>query len=114
MVDSQFLTINEVAERLHVSRRWLEGFLRGKDIGKIAGRRRIFSAAEVQAIYWSLPKCQSSLCPRERGSLQTGAFEELTSASKLTKLRELLREPSPQKSSRRGSTKSNVVAFKRS
>jgi hypothetical protein len=32
-------TVDDVAQRLHKSRRWLQNFLRGRPIGRLAGRR---------------------------------------------------------------------------
>ena len=36
-------TMDEVAERLHKSRRWLQDFVRGMSIGRMAGRTRLFT-----------------------------------------------------------------------
>lgn len=60
------LTLDEAAARLHVSRRWLQGFLRGKPYGKMAGRKRLFTEIDVAAIYEELP------CSKPLASITAG------------------------------------------
>jgi hypothetical protein len=52
---AQVLTLGDVAKRLHKSPRWLRDYLRGRSIGKMAGRTPIFVEADVAAIFESLP-----------------------------------------------------------
>jgi transposase-like protein len=40
-------SMDQVAERLHKSRRWLQDFLRGRDIGRLAGRTKLFTDADI-------------------------------------------------------------------
>lgn len=41
----RLLTLDEAAAHLHVSRRWLQGFLRDRPHGRLAGRSRVFTDA---------------------------------------------------------------------
>ena len=54
------LRIEDVASRLHKSPRWMQDFLRQNPFGRMAGRTRLFTEADVAAIIEALP-CPSNL-----------------------------------------------------
>lgn len=56
-------TLDVVAERLHVSRRWLQGFLRGRPFGRMAGRKRRFTEDDLAEIIEALPHPSIALRP---------------------------------------------------
>jgi hypothetical protein len=113
MVD--FLTLPEVAEKIHVSKRWLQEFLRGEPIGRRAGRQRLFTEADVIEIYRRLPPCHSSSNRPVKAKRRIGAYGGATSGSELTEVLALLTKGSRKKSCERKSaelrTTSNVVAL---
>lgn len=43
----RLLTLDETAAHLHVSRRWLQAFLRDRPYGRIAGRKRLFTEHDI-------------------------------------------------------------------
>lgn len=47
-------TMDEVAQRLHKSRRWLQEFLRGKSFGRFAGRTRLFTESDIAQLRLTL------------------------------------------------------------
>lgn len=106
-----FITMDEVAKRLCVSKRWLQDFLKTRPFGKLAGRRRLFTEADVVAIFEELPSCRSISVPRVKEKAQTMKFAGRTSGNELSDLRELLTAGRPQKSSRASKMKSNVEPF---
>ena len=48
-------TMGEVADTLRVSRRWLQGFIRLHPHYRMAGRKKLFSPADVQLLIEALP-----------------------------------------------------------
>jgi hypothetical protein len=52
-------SLAEVAERLHKSPRWMQEFLRDKPFGRMAGRTRLFTEADIAAIIEALPAAKS-------------------------------------------------------
>jgi hypothetical protein len=113
MVD--FLTLPEVAEKIHVSKRWLQEFLRGEPIGRKAGRQRLFTEADVIEIYRRLPPCHTSSNRPVKAKRRIGGSVGATSVCALTVLRERLTKGSLKKSCEKKSaelrTTSNVVAL---
>ena len=70
-------TLEEVAERLRISRRKLQDFLRGKPhLYAISGRRKLFSAHDVTSI-WETMRCHSALkcAPTPRTGSSVGKSE---------------------------------------
>ena len=53
------LKIEDVASRLHKSTRWMQDFLRENPFGRMAGRTRLFTEADIAAIIEALP-CPSN------------------------------------------------------
>lgn len=104
------LTLDEAAARLHVSRRWLQGFLRGKPYGKMAGRKRLFTEIDVAAIYEELP-CPSTSRRRKPAARPLTGFEGPTSASKLSEALKLATEGRRKPCSTGSRTPSNVALF---
>jgi hypothetical protein len=58
-VVTALFTLDETAARLRVSRRWLQEFLRGRPYGRMAGRKRLFTEADIAILIEGLP-CPSS------------------------------------------------------
>jgi len=83
----RLLTLDEAAARLRVSRRWLQGFLRNRPFGRMAGRRRLFTEDDFAAIIEELP-CPSSSYRPGRVKARTGQSGGRTSGSALTFTRE--------------------------
>ena len=54
-----FYPLPAVATRLHKSPRWLQSYLRERPFGRMAGRTRLFTDADILALIESLP-CPSS------------------------------------------------------
>jgi hypothetical protein len=98
--------MDQVAERLHKSRRWLQDFLRGRDIGRLAGRTKLFTDADILRLIEALP-CPSS--SSRRASRRTGRSAARISGGTLTEALALASERSPPKCSKGSSGKSNVV-----
>ena len=98
------LTLDEVAARLHVSRRWLQGFLKGRPFGRMAGRKRLFTEDDFVSIINALP-CPSSSSPREPGKAKTTRSGGRISGSALIRLRERLTKSSANTIGRRHRTK---------
>jgi Helix-turn-helix domain len=90
------LTVEDVAERLHVSRRWVLDYVRGRPIGRMAGRKRLFTEIDLTSIIAGLP-CPSSSSRRAKARARIGRCEARTSGSELTKLRERLTGNSPRR-----------------
>ena len=65
-------TMDEVADQLRVSRRWLQDFLKLHPHYKLAGRKKLFTAAHVQTLVDCLP-CPSNCIRPAKGKARTGA-----------------------------------------
>jgi len=50
---SDLLTMAEVAARLHVSRRWLQDFLKTRPHGRMAGRQRVRHGVQLSRLCWT-------------------------------------------------------------
>src|SRR6266851_8698686 len=92
-------TLDDVAERLHKSRRWLQDFVRGRPIGRLAGRTRLFTEADVLTLIEALP-CPSSSSSRAKARARISRSEGRTSDGTLTEALRLASERSPSRSSR--------------
>ena len=106
---AEFLTMEDVAERMRVSRRTLQGLLAKSPCGKMAGRRRLFTERDVAYLYESLPSCPLNSSPRKKTGPRSIAFAAPTSGSQLTEALALATKKPPQKSWENGGSKSNVV-----
>src|SRR6478672_5966225 len=100
---TEFLTIEEAANRLRKSRRWLQDFLRdnptdlaGTPFYRKAGRTMLFTEADIVRIYEALP-CPSSSSRRAKASRRTGPFAGRTSADPLTEALALASERLPSR-----------------
>ena len=57
---ARYYTMNEAAKELRVSRRWLQDFLKDHPYYRMAGRRKIFSAANTDQLFEALPRPSDS------------------------------------------------------
>lgn len=108
--------LDEVIKRVGKSRRWLQNFLRSHPVGRMAGRTRLFTAADIAKLIESLPaaealQCRSRSFRRNQGAHRIGVCAALTSDAALTEARRLANEKSLPKSSQHGRPTSNVVAM---
>lgn len=100
------MTMDQLAERLHKSRRWLQYFLRDHPYGRMAGRTRLFTEADIAAIIEALP------CPSVSSSATappTGISAVPSEASQWTKLQGLLTKGRRKRSRPSGSGKSSAA-----
>lgn len=105
----QFLTMEEVSSRLHVSKRWLQGYVSGKPLGRIVGKKRLFTEADVMQIWESMPCPSSSI--KAQTARQTIGYVGRTTASELTRVRELLISMQHEECSKKLKLKSKVEPF---
>ena len=84
------LTIDQVADQLHKSRRWLRDWLRehpedapGRTLYRLAGRTKLFTEQQLNYIIEALP-CPSSSCRRAKAGRRTGRSVAPTSDDTLT------------------------------
>jgi hypothetical protein len=103
-------TVDDVAQRLHKSRRWLQTFLRDRPIGRLAGRTRLFTEYDVLRLIEELP-CPSSSAHRARVKRRTITSGAHISASTLKRALALAGEKSRKGFSARNETTSNVVQW---
>jgi hypothetical protein len=103
-------TIDELAARLHKSRRWLQAFLRGRDIGRLAGRTRLFTEGDVARLIQELP-CPSSSSRPGKTKARIGQSAARISGGTLIEALALASERLPPRSSRILNGKSRVVDF---
>ena len=101
-------TVDDVAQRLHKSRRWLQNFLRGRPIGRLAGRTRLFTDSDVALLVQELPG-PSSFGRRARVKRHASTSGAPISASTLKRALALAGEKSRNSSSARNESRSNVV-----
>ncbi len=112
---SPFLTIDDVARRLHKSRRWLQDWLRnhpfdrnGEPFYTPLGRTKTFDERDIQRIRATLKEeeqCRLNSFHRGRGGRRTIASGAPTSESTLTEARRLANERLPTRCSKNGSEK---------
>ena len=73
-------TMDEVAERVHKSRRWLQSFVREHRIGRLAGRKVIFTDTDVAHLNAAIRKVAEerfNATPRSEGHvyfIESGEF----------------------------------------
>ena len=103
-------TMDDVAERLHKSRRWLQDFIQEYPFYRLAGRTKLFTEGDIARLIEALP-CPGSSSRPAKAKRRTGTSAESTSESLWTAARELLRNERPGRSSARGGAKPNVVSF---
>jgi hypothetical protein len=53
--------MEDVAKMLGKSKRWLQDFLRGRPIGRMAGRTRLFTQADLNRVIALLPEASGSI-----------------------------------------------------
>ena len=113
----RLLTLPEVAGRLHKSPRWMQDFLRNNPFGRMAGRTRLFTEADVAAIIEALP------CPSSSSNVTdplSGISAAQSEASLWTKAQKLMtgskQKPYARRESGRSSTgrSAEVVPLRRS
>jgi excisionase family DNA binding protein len=114
------LTIEEVAARLRVTKRWLQDWLRdhthdqhGVAFYRVAGRRKLFTEDSVARILAAFPQPKASTCSSSshpaRGTHRTGASGGPILGTALSEALKLATERLPPSSSQSGERKSNVV-----
>jgi hypothetical protein len=99
----RLLTLPEVAGRLHKSPRWMQDFLRNNPFGRMAGRTRLFTEADVTALIEALP------CPSNSSSVTghpAGISAAPSEASLWTRAQRLLTESRRKPYARRESGRS--------
>jgi hypothetical protein len=82
--------MDQVAERLGTSKRWLQGFVSGRPFGRMAGRSRVFTESDIAQIIEALPAppCSSSRVPLKARVGRSG--KQASESASMIKLRELL------------------------
>ena len=115
MTLSQVFSMDEAAERLHISRRQLQEIVKRHPHYVPNGQRKLFTEADLAAILAGLREerepCPSASNRPARANRRTGRSAAPISASAWTKAQALLTKPSREGSSRSESVKSNVVAL---
>jgi hypothetical protein len=112
--------LQEAAERLHVTPRWLEDWLcqypldpkTGEPFFVLAGRLKLFTEADVARIYAALrelTRCRYISERPAKAKRPTTKSAGPTSGSLLSKARALIARQSPARSCATSSEKSNVV-----
>jgi hypothetical protein len=112
-------TMDEAAERLHKSRRWLQDWLRdnpadslGKPFFAQLGRTKVFtdeSLSRILAACMEDQRCRSSSSRRVRVGARTGGFAGRTSDATLTEALALAKRHSPRSFAESSSATSKVV-----
>jgi hypothetical protein len=105
-------TLDEVAARLHKSRRWLQVFLRGRPIGRLAGRTRLLTEHDIVTLIEALP-CPSSSSRPETRRRRTSTSAGRTSESQWIRAAALTGDPSLDPSSSAYRPKSNEANIRR-
>jgi hypothetical protein len=100
--------MDEVAQRLHKSRRWLQDFVRDHPFYRLAGRTKLFTEGDIARLVEALP-CPSSSSRRAKAARRTGMSEARTLESLLTEARRLLSSEPRGRSSSDGDGKSSAA-----
>jgi hypothetical protein len=79
-------TMEEVAQRLHKSRRWLQDFVRNHPFYRLAGRTKLFTEGDIARLVEALP-CPSGSNPQEKAARRIGTSGAPSSESLLTEAR---------------------------
>jgi hypothetical protein len=121
MNDIAAYRMDEAAQRVPCSRRWLQQFLANNPADKAGvpfyytiGNRKMFTDADIDRIRnfnREIIRCQLSSFPRVKASLRTTMAAGRISASLLTEAHALLGPRLQRELSKIGKTKSNVVAL---
>src|SRR5436190_4128332 len=111
------LTLEQVAERFHVSRRTLQDFLRSHPgdppYFRTLGRRKLFSEADLSRLWEALP-CRSNSSRHAKAKARTGRSGAPISRSMWTEAAELVGRPLLYSNSETSKVGSNVVSIQRS
>jgi len=99
--------IEDVAQKLHKSPRWLHDFLKKYPYYRKAGRTKLFSETDIQMIYEALPCHSSSL--KENHHIGTSAAP--SEVSLWMKAQALLTEKQPKRSGQKENMKSSKARF---
>src|SRR5262245_50424359 len=112
---SALLTIDQVAEQLHKSRRWLQDFLRDHpDCYLRIGRTPQFEDAHIARLIARIDQsCRSSSSRRVKANRPIGRYAAPTSESELTEALRLASELSRSRRSAKSKARSNVVSLPR-
>src|SRR5262249_8137638 len=97
-------TMDEVAIRLRVSRRWLQDFIKHHPYYRRVGRKKLSTEEDIARLIEALP-CPGNSCHRVKARRRTGPSAGSISESLWTTARELLRNEPRKQSSTRGSDK---------
>ena len=103
-------TMDETARQLRVSRRWLQDFIQCHPYYRNAGRKKLFTAEDINRLIEAMSCPESSSLPapaKRRSTMSAGP----TSASDLTTALELARQTRRSAFSRLGVSAPNVVNF---
>jgi DNA-binding transcriptional MerR regulator len=111
MSEFRVMSISDVAERLNVSKRWLSDWLKTQNIGKKAGRARLFVEADLVEIYRGLPQCHSKYIRPERANRKTTGYAARSMEQELISLQEQIAKSRQRKNAERLSATSNVIAI---
>src|SRR5262245_49807186 len=82
-------TIDHVAERLHMSGKWVRRFVKRHPYYKLAGRRMLFSDADIERLIGELPcpsNCSVARAPKAKSTRSAGRSSE----NAYSRLQELL------------------------
>jgi hypothetical protein len=102
-------TMNEVADRMRVSPRWLQGFVKANPFYRMAGRKKLFSNSDIRRLMDALP-CPCDSSRPATANRQTGRSAVRISERPLIELRELLAGNSPRASSQSSRSTSRLGA----
>jgi len=105
--------MDEVAKRLHKSRRWLQDFIRVHPYYRLAGRTKLFTENDIICLIKALPYPSSSNRPA-KADRRIGTSAARSSESLLIEARKLLTGTRRSMSSEDGNEKSprgNIVPF---
>jgi hypothetical protein len=95
--------MNEVTNRMRVSRRWLQGFVKANPFYRTAGRKKLFSESDISRLMDALP-CPCDSSRPATANRRTGPSAVRISERPLIELRELLAGKSPRASSQNSRT----------
>ena len=65
-------TMEEAAAHLRVSRRWLQDFIKAHPFYRLAGRRKVFTAADITALFEAFPRPENYRPPCGRSAAVRG------------------------------------------
>src|SRR6516165_4034547 len=100
-------TMDEVARKLRISRRFLQDIIKDHPYYKAFGRKKLFTDEDVSRIIEAM-SCRGISARRARVARRTGTSGASTSESLLTEVRELANAKRRRGYSQHGSGKPNV------